>query len=88
MCIRDRPKIGQKLTVDNFDNIKEMIDTCIDDPRFSEQRRAVRDETWAYRGEGTVRAADWIEAKLEKLRAENASAAVRTKEVKTVNEGK
>ena len=86
--LRTLPKIGQKLTPENFDNIKEMIDTCIDDPRFSEQRSVVRDETWAYRGEGAVRTADWIEAKLEKLRAENAAAAVRKKEVKTVKEGK
>ena len=61
------PRIGQELKMDNLDNIKELIDTCLSDPSHAQGRQEVRDETWAYPGEGAVRAADYLIAKYEEL---------------------
>ena len=61
------PRIGQELNMDTLDNIKELIDTCLSDPSRAQGRQEVRNETWAYPGEGAVRAADYLIAKYEEL---------------------
>lgn len=61
------PRIGEKLTEDNVENIKEIIDSCIENPKYSEGRKAVRDETWMYKGEGAVRCVDYIERKYREI---------------------
>lgn len=61
------PRIGQKLTPDNMSNLREMIDSCLTDPRYAEGRREARAETWEHPGEGAVRAADYICAKLDEI---------------------
>lgn len=58
------PRIGRELTKENAADLRTMIDECLTDSRFAEGRREVRGETWAYPGEGAVRAADFIEKKL------------------------
>lgn len=60
-------RIGMKLTQDNFDSVKAMIDECIEDPRFAAGRREVCQETWVYPGEGAKRAADYIVKKYEEI---------------------
>ena len=62
---RALPRIGEKLTADNLDNIKGLIDGCIENPSYAEARAEVRDETWVHRGEGAARAADYIIKKYE-----------------------
>lgn len=59
------PRIGQELNMENMENIKALIDTCLEDTRYAEGRKDVRAEVWAYPGEGAVRAADYVEAKLK-----------------------
>ena len=54
------PRIGKKLTADNLDTLKEMIDTCITDPAYAQSRKEVRAETWEHEGEGAKRAVDYI----------------------------
>ena len=61
------PRIGQKLTTDNMSNLREMIDACLTDPRYAEGRREARAETWEHPGEGAVRAADYLCAKLDEI---------------------
>lgn len=61
------PRIGQKLTPDNLDSLKEMIDTCISDPKYADGRHAVRTETWEHLGEGTTRAVDYLTEKYSDL---------------------
>ncbi len=61
------PRIGQKLTPDNMSNLREMIDACLTDPRYAEGRREARAETWEHPGEGAVRAADYLCAKLDEI---------------------
>ena len=64
------PRIGQKLTEGNLGAIKEMIDTCIDDPKYAEGRSEVRAETWVHQGEGAVRVVDYLVKKYSELSEE------------------
>lgn len=61
------PRIGQKLTMDNLDALKEMIDECIQDPKYAEGRKEARAETWEYKGEGTKRAVEYLLKKYDEL---------------------
>lgn len=61
------PRIGQELNMDNMSNLKESIDSCLEDPRYAEGRKQIREEIWAFRSEGAVRSADYIMAKYEEL---------------------
>lgn len=54
------PRLGCQLTDENMENLKNLIDSCITDPQYAEGRRSVKDETWAYRGEGASRVADYL----------------------------
>ncbi len=60
-------RMGEMLTKDNMTELKSLIDSCIEDERFEHGRAQVKSETWAYAGEGAVRAADYIENKLASL---------------------
>lgn len=71
------PKIGQKLTADNLDHLKELIDSCITGSDYAQGRQQAREETWEHKGEGARRAADYLEAKLKEL-----NGATQTAEVK------
>lgn len=61
------PRIGEKLTLDNFDSLKEMINNCLTNPKYTEGRKEVRSETWAYPGEGATRTADYLINKYQML---------------------
>ncbi len=60
-------RLGTMLTDENMENLKELIDNCIDDSSFIEDRRSVKEETWAYSGEGADRAAEYLIKKYEEL---------------------
>ena len=62
------PRIGQKLTMDNIGDLKQMIDECIQDPKYAKGRQEAREETWEYMGEGTQRAVDYLLNKYESLK--------------------
>lgn len=64
------PRLGAELTEENMEDLKTLIDTCIEDPKYAESRRQVKDETWAYRGDGALRAADYLIAKYDELTSE------------------
>lgn len=61
------PRIGAQLTEENMQNLKELIDTCLEDPRYAQGRQEVKAETWAYPGEGAQRAAAYLMAKYDEL---------------------
>ncbi len=61
------PRIGQRLTDESMNDLKNVIDTCLNDPKYAEGRREVKAETWEHFGEGAVRTADYIEQKLNEL---------------------
>ncbi len=66
-------RMGEKLTQDNMTELKSLIDSCIEDERFSLGRAEVMAETWVHAGEGAVRAADYLEGKLAELQSKTRS---------------
>jgi CDP-glycerol glycerophosphotransferase (TagB/SpsB family) len=61
------PRLGRELNAQNMENLKELIDTCIEDNCFAEGRRIVKEETWAYPNEGAVRVVEYLLNKYEEL---------------------
>ena len=61
------PRIGEKLTADRLEQLPELISECLTEQRYADGRKEVRDETWCCRGEGAVRAADYLIAKCREL---------------------
>ncbi len=61
------PRMGCQLNDENVHGLKELIDACLTDPKYEDGRRSVREETWAYMGEGAVRAVDYLLDKYEQL---------------------
>ncbi len=59
------PRLGCQLTEENMNDLKTLIDTCLEDPRYADGRREVKAETWEHAGEGAARAAEYL---LEKYR--------------------
>ena len=66
------PSLGFELNDDNVSDLKTLIDTCIEDPSFTEGRRKARSETWFHMGEGTKRSVDFILKELDKVNARRA----------------
>lgn len=71
------PKIGRQLTMENLDDIRTLIDDCLNAPGYQAAREAARQETWAYIGEAAPRVADYL---MEKQRQFQADAAAPTEE--------
>ena len=61
------PRLGEELNTGNMDNLKELIDGCLSDPRYAEGRRSVKEETWANFGSGAKATADYLVNKLNEL---------------------
>ena len=64
------PRLGAKLTSENRSDLKSLIDACLEDDSYTKSRHDVRDEAWAYQGEGAVRMADYLTKKYEELTSE------------------
>ncbi len=64
------PRIGCKLTEENMENLKELIDSCLEDNHFAQGRKEVKEETWAWCGEGAKRTADYLLEKYQQLMGE------------------
>ena len=61
------PQIGQQLSQENLGQIRRVIDECLQEPRFRENRERAREETWQHRGEGAVRTVDYLMEKYRQL---------------------
>ncbi len=61
------PRIGEQLTDENMNNLKELIDNCLTNPKYADGIREVKAETWCNFGEGAERAAEYLVNKLEEL---------------------
>ena len=64
------PRIGSKLDNENMQNLKELIDECLSDPKYAQGRQEVKAETWEYFSQGAVRTADYLINKYEELKKE------------------
>ena len=61
------PRLGRELTDENMENLKELIDNCLEDSQYTQGREEVKAETWAYTGEGAARVADYLINKYDEL---------------------
>ena len=61
------PKIGEKLDEDNLSNIKDLIDNCMENNIYSQNREQLRTETWANIGAGAEKTVDFIINKLNEI---------------------
>jgi len=61
------PRLGEMLTDENMNDLKSLIDSCIEDPRYAEGRKSVKEETWAHCGEGAVRTVDFLLEKYDEI---------------------
>lgn len=67
------PRLGRQLTEENMEDLKTLIDECLEDPQYAAGRSAVVEETWAYQTEGARRAAEYLVKKYNEItRKENA----------------
>lgn len=63
------PRLGCQLRPENMENLKELIDACLSEPRYAQGRRQVKSETWEHPGEGARRAVDYLLQKYDELTA-------------------
>lgn len=64
------PKLGMQLTEENLPEMKQIIDSCIEDPSYAEGRKQAREETWACIGRSAELTADYLIEKRQSLLAE------------------
>ena len=61
------PRLGKQLTIENMGNLNELINSCLMESKYVEGRKQVKEETWAYVGEGAARTVDYLMNKYEEL---------------------
>lgn len=61
------PEIGQQLTEENLGSIKNVIDACLNDTKYSNGRDKARSDTWVHIGEAATRTTDYLIAKHKEL---------------------
>lgn len=66
------PELGIELTDENVDDIKNLIDRCIEDSSFKEGRDKARKQTWVNIGEGTKRCVDFVTKEYNEVVAKKA----------------
>jgi len=64
------PCIGQQLTEEKLPCIKEMIDSCLQEPKYQEGRDRARKETWENPGMAAVLTVDYLLKKYSQLHNE------------------
>ena len=73
------PELGLELNEDNVENIKDLIDRCIEDPSFSSGREKARSETWVPMGCGAEKTVDFILDKYNEVTAKKKAEAAAEK---------
>lgn len=63
-------RIGVELNDKNMNSLSTLIADCMNNQHYQDARKEVRDETWAYRGQGARRIVDYIIDKQKALEAE------------------
>ena len=61
------PRIGCELTNDNMESLKELIDYCLESPKFAQGREEVIQETWVNKGHAAEAIARYLVQKCEEL---------------------
>ena len=60
-------RLGCELTEENMHCLKDVIDTCISDPKYASGRKSVKEETWANFSQGAALTVDYLLKKYSEL---------------------
>lgn len=66
------PKLGKELSEDNFGNITELVEECLnsnESAEFAKGRDLAREQTWCNMGEGAVKVTDYLLNKHDEITA-------------------
>lgn len=66
------PKIGAQLTAEKLQQMKRLIDGCLEDSRFAQAREQARRETWVNPGTSAVAVTDYLMNKYAELNGQPA----------------
>ncbi len=80
------PRIGRKLTSENFSNIASLVDDCLEGEtakELAEGRDLAREQTWCNMGHGAEKVADYIIKKHDELAKTEAQKAAKDKSSET-----
>lgn len=61
-------RIGRKLTSEDIENIKPIIDSCMDSEEYARGRKEIIKESWSDYGNGAVATVDYLEKKLGEIK--------------------
>ena len=67
------PRIGQQLTEENLPHLKELIDSCLQEPKYQEGRDRAREETWQNPGCAAELTVDYLLKKYNQFQNEQAT---------------
>lgn len=65
------PNLGRELNEENFEDLSNLIDSCINDSRYVQGRERARQETWCHQGMGAKNVVDYLMEKYGEIRKEN-----------------
>ena len=61
------PRLGMQLTEEGMEDLKSLIDTCLEDPPYAQGRDQVRQEAWQCFGQGAQKTVDYLVAKHDEV---------------------
>ena len=61
------PQLGAELSEDTMEQLPSIINDCLNNPKYSENRNTLREETWANPGHGAESVADYLINKYNEL---------------------
>lgn len=62
------PRLGRELKLENINQLKSLIDSCLADLQHAQGRHTVKEETWEYLNEGAQRTADYLMQKYAEIK--------------------
>ena len=70
-AVTNLPLIGRELKKEEFKNIRHIIEDCLNNSNYEENRRRLINEAWENRGNASKAIFDYMHKKQEELNAEN-----------------
>lgn len=61
------PRLGEQLTEENMEQISQLIEDCLSNPKYKAGRDEVREETWQHIGCGASKTVDYLLHKYDEL---------------------
>ena len=61
------PKLGAELSEETMEQLSSIIEDCLNSPEYSENRKSLRNETWANIGHSTEDTVDYLVSKYNEL---------------------